>query len=69
MDEATKGLPYKNNCSIRPPLLPLALNNPTNSKDDSYNNYRNNRNMECMGRKKDRRKDTYKKIIEIYSLQ
>jgi hypothetical protein len=64
MDNAAKGSPYKNNSITRPPLLPLALNNLMNSKDDSHNNNnRNNRNTERMVRKKDRRKDTYKKIV------
>jgi hypothetical protein len=63
IDEATKRMPYRNNCSIRPPLLPLALNISMNSRDSNHNNYRNNRNAERMAQKKDEKKGTYKKSI------
>jgi hypothetical protein len=52
INEATKKLPYKNICSTRPPLLPLALNVPMNSRDSIHDNYRKNRNAKRMAQKK-----------------
>jgi hypothetical protein len=61
INEATKKMPYKNICSTRPPLLPLALNIPMNSRDSNHDNYRKNRNAKRMAQKKDKKKGTFKK--------
>jgi hypothetical protein len=61
INEATKKMPYKNICSTRPPLLPLALNIPMNSRDSNHDNYRKNRNAKRMAQKRDKKKGTFKK--------